>query len=156
MASLTTTLFLRRWLRHLPELLVASDVNGRPLGRHRAVVLVAQIHPLAAKRAVGASAIVHADILGEIDRRTTASSVTLTVISVTRTSGSTPRVIGRTATKRRRASDPRRFARLAHLGASIIVSGARPAAHAFWSRRFTTPFSDLPGRASIFQGLHPT
>src|SRR5438552_6908233 len=27
--------------------------------------------------------------------------------------------------------------------ASIIVSGARPAAHAFWSRRFTTSFSDL-------------
>jgi len=48
MASLTTTLFPRRWLRHLPELLVALDVNGRPLGRDRAVVLVAQIDPLAA------------------------------------------------------------------------------------------------------------
>jgi len=48
MASLTTTPFLRRWLRHLSELLVALDVNGRPFGRHRAVVLVAQIDPLAA------------------------------------------------------------------------------------------------------------
>src|SRR5437867_12493056 len=94
MASLTTTLFQRRWLRHLSELLVALDVNGRPLGRHRAVVLVAQIDPLAAERAVGASAIVHADILGEINRRTTVSSMSLTVISVTRTSGSTRRVIG--------------------------------------------------------------
>src|SRR6266566_6958743 len=94
MASLTTTLFPRRWLRHLPELLVALDVNGRSLTRHRAIVLVAQIDPLAAERAVGASAIVHADILGEINRRTRASSMSLTMISVTRTSGSTRRVIG--------------------------------------------------------------